>query len=304
MRILVTGGAGFIGSHTVEVLLADGHEVVVLDDLSSGSRENLTGLSADLRVGDLRDQDAVDGAVSSVDGVVHLAGYISVPGSLADPVRSTEINILGTAILLDACRRHSVGRLVFASSAAVYGDRATVPVREGSLPEPTSPYGVQKLTGEHLCRVASQSGGPDTVSLRFFNVYGPRQSPNSDYAAVIPIFRDRCRQGLPLVFYGDGRQTRDFVRVNDVADGILRALQFPTALGGDVFNLARGDATTIEHLAREISRIAGSELPPQMEPARPGDITHSVADVTKLRAVFGWSPPTELTAGLLAFGRR
>ena len=301
MRILVTGGAGFIGSHTVRALLTVGHEVVVLDDLSTGFRENLADTGAELRVGDLCDRETVESVLAGVSGVVHLAGYVSVPGSLAKPVESSRINILGTAQLLESCQTHGVGRLVFASSAAVYGDRATIPVREDSVPEPTSPYGVQKLAGEHLCRVAAQHGGPDTVSFRFFNVYGARQSPTSDYAAVIPIFRDRCSLGQPLKIYGDGLQTRDFIHAGDLADGIVRALTFASPFSGEVFNLARGDATTILELAREISREAGVEVPIEHAPERTGDIAHSVADLSKLERVFDWTPPTPLAEGLKRF---
>ena len=298
MRVCVTGGAGFIGSHTVEALVRGGHEVVVLDDLSSGRRENLGDLSVDLIVGDVRDADAVRRAVHGASAVVHFAGYISVPGSIADPVGSSEINLVGTAHVLAEGRRAGVGRVVFASSAAVYGDVETSPVAESVPKQPTSPYGVQKLAGEHLCRVSAQTGGPDALSFRFFNVYGERQSPDSDYAAVVPIFRDRCRRGLPLRIFGDGRQTRDFVQVTDVAGAIVRAVEAEGRFGGESLNLARGETTSIEELAREIAMAAGVECTIEYAEPRPGDILHSVADLTRLREVLAWTPPTALAAGL------
>ena len=298
MRVCVTGGAGFIGSHTVEALVRSGHEVVVLDNLSTGDRESLGDLPVELIVGDIRDAGAVRESLRGANSVIHFAGYISVPGSIADPVGSSEINLVGTAQVLAEAERAECGRIVFASSAAVYGDVATSPVLESTAKKPTSPYGVQKLAGEHLCRVSSLNGGPDALSFRFFNVYGERQSIDSDYAAVVPIFRDRCRRGLPLRIYGDGKQTRDFVHVKDVAEAMVRAVEADGRFNGTALNLARGESTTIEELARTMGGVAGVEAVIEFADPRPGDIRHSVADLTELRARLGWSPATSLVEGL------
>lgn len=298
MRIVVTGGAGFIGSHAAADLARAGHDVVVLDDLSTGKRENLDGAPVEWVIGDVRDRDAVARAVAGADGVLHLAGFVSVPGSLALPVRSAEVNVIGTATILEECRRAGVRRLAFASSAAVYGDAASLAVAEWEPARPRSPYGAQKLAGEHLCRVAAEPSGLDTVSFRFFNVYGARQARDSGYAAVIPEFRDRCARGLAPRIHGDGAQTRDFVHVADVVEGLRRALGSPTPFAGEVFNLGRGEGMTIEDLAAEIARQSGLAVRAERAPARAGDIRRSVADLTKLRAAFGWSPPTALAEGL------
>jgi len=298
MRILVTGGAGFIGSHAAVSLVRGGHEVMVLDDLSSGRRENLDEVPVEWAVADIRDREAVARALVGVEGVLHLAGFVSVPGSIAEPVRSAEVNVIGTALLLEESRRAGVRRVVLASSAAVYGDGVRVPTAETESPRPRSPYGAQKLAAEHLLRVAAETGGPDTVSFRFFNVYGTRQSPDSDYAAVIPLLGERCARGLAPRIFGDGGQTRDFVLVADVVEGLRRALSSEQDFGGEVFNLARGEASAISMLAAEIAAQHGVSVAPERLPPRAGDIRHSVADLTKLRAAFGWSPPTPLAEGL------
>ncbi len=298
-RVVVTGGAGFIGSHLVEALIARGVETVVFDDLSSGDPKNVEHLDCTLIIGDLRDRAAVATALEGADGVLHHAAIPSVPGSVADPVGTASVNIVGTAMLLDECRRAGVARLVFASSSAIYGEPARVPLSEDDPARPLSPYGVHKLTGEALCRVASETGGPDTVSFRYFNVFGPRQKVDSDYAAAIPIFQQRCAAGELPTIYGDGSQTRDFVHVSDVATANLMALERAEPFGGDVFNLARGEDIRIDALARLIlSQHDRSEEPVFADP-RAGDIVHSVANIEKLKRAFGgWGPSITLEDGL------
>ncbi|MEM7260725.1 MAG: NAD-dependent epimerase/dehydratase family protein, partial [Planctomycetota bacterium] len=247
-RVLVTGGAGFIGSHLVERLERAGIDVVVLDDFSSGHRENLAGRNCTIVSGDLRDPDAVRNALDGVDGVLHHAAIPSVPGSVEDPIGTGSVNIMGTANLLDQCRGLAVKRIVFASSSAVYGEPESMPLTEDSATRPLSPYGVHKLAGEHLLRVASLTDGIDTVSFRYFNVFGPRQRADSDYAAAIPIFQDKCAGGETPTIYGDGSQTRDFVHVSDVAEANFRALTRDENFGGAVFNLGRGEAIRIDEL--------------------------------------------------------
>ena len=302
-RVLVTGGAGFIGSHLVEQLEANGYETVVYDDFSTGRHENLDGRSCEIVTGDLRDRSRLGIALRDVDFVLHYAAIASVPASVADPVKSARVNVQGTACLLDEARRAEVRRIVFASSSAVYGESAAV-LAESAAPYPVSPYGVHKLTGEHLCRVSAQSGGPDAVSFRYFNVYGPRQRADSDYAAAIPIFRACCANGEHPTIYGDGRQTRDFIHVEDVARANLLALERIAPFDGAVINVGRGESITIDALARAVMRCYGLDGDPQHAPARTGDIRQSVSDVSRLRVEMnGWSPRISLTEGLETFAR-
>ncbi|MCA8959751.1 MAG: NAD-dependent epimerase/dehydratase family protein [Planctomycetes bacterium] len=302
-RVLVTGGAGFIGSHLVERLEAHGHETVVYDDFSTGRRENLEGRACEIVHGDIRDRATLRAALRDVDFVLHYAALASVPASVADPVGAAGINIEGTALLLDECRRAEVRRLVFASSSAVYGNATTVLTENAPLC-PVSPYGVHKLTGEHLCRVSAQGGGPDAVSFRYFNVYGPRQRADSDYAAAIPIFRARCADGETPTIYGDGDQTRDFVHVEDVAHANLLAIERSTPFDGAVLNVARGESVTIGDLARAVMQSYGVSGEPTYAPPRAGDIRRSVSDVSRLRIELdGWSPTIGLAEGLASFER-
>ncbi len=299
MRILITGGAGFIGSHLVEGFASDGHDLVVLDDFSSGRRENLGDLSAEfeLIVGDLRDREVVRKSLRGVEAVIHHAAIASVPASLESPSETGSVNIQGTALLLEESRRAEVSRVVLASSSAIYGE-GLPPLGEGAPTLPLSPYGAHKLAGEHIARSISLAGGPDSVSLRYFNVYGPRQRDDSDYAAAIPIFFRRIEEGLNPLIYGDGTQTRDFVHVDDVVEANRRAVTAPGRFDGESFNIASGAPISIAALAGEILRIAESDLPIEFAPARAGDIVHSHASVEKLRAVFGWSPSISLADGL------
>ncbi len=300
MRILITGGAGFIGSHLVEGLANDGHEVIVLDNFSTGRSENLVGrdIGFELIVGDLRDRDVVRKSLQGVEAVFHHAANVSVPASIESPVETGSVNLQGSAILLEEARAAAVQRVIIASSSAVYGN-TPVPLEETGRITPLSPYGVQKLAVEHLARTISHSGGPDTVSLRYFNVYGPRQSAESAYAAAIPIFFRCVEEGIDLPIYGDGTQTRDFVHVHDVVEANRRVLLREQCWNGETFNVARGIPTSIDELVQQIIQLTGqSQLKLQNSPPRSGDIQHSHASIEKLRATLGWSPKISLEEGL------
>lgn len=299
MRILVTGGAGFIGSHLVEGLARDGEDVIALDDLSTGRSENLCGLGVgfELIVGDIRDREVLRKSLSGVDTVLHHAAIASVPRSIEEPFLTGSVNIQGSALILEEARTAGVARVVFASSSAVYGDSAS-PLAEDSPTVPRSPYGVQKLAVEHLARTFCLSGGPDVVSLRYFNVYGPRQRADSDYAAAIPNFCRRVEEGLAPIVHGDGEQSRDFVHVRDVVEIHRRILSSTEPWGGEVLNVASGIATRIEDLATTICVLGGLEIDLEHAPARAGDIRHSHASVSKLQRLLGWAPTISLGEGL------
>ncbi|MFQ5655449.1 MAG: NAD-dependent epimerase/dehydratase family protein [Planctomycetota bacterium] len=300
MRILITGGAGFIGSHLVEACVERGDEVVVLDDLSTGRRENLAAVAGrvELHEGDLRDRDLLRGSLVGVEGVLHHAAIPSVVRSLVEPHETASVNLMGTVLLLDECRRAAVGRLLFASSSAVYGEPARLPLAESDPVLPLSAYGAHKLAAEHLCRIASLAGGPDTASLRYFNVYGSRQRADSDYAAVIPKFREACARGEAPRIFGDGEQTRDFVHVRDVVEANLRLLDHPEPWQGEVFHVASGSSTRIIDLAQLIAAESGCDEDPVFAPPRPGDVRRSAASVRKLADALGWSPGISLEEGL------
>lgn len=299
MRHLVTGGAGFIGSHIAAALLARGSSVVVLDDMSSGRDENLAVLSGDVTVirGDLCDGDVVGRALRGVDAVVHHAAMPSVAASIDDPVRTDEVNVHGTVRLLELARAAGVRRFVFAASAAAYGDDPELPKHEDMRPAPLSPYAVSKVAGEHYVRIFAELYGMQTMSLRYFNVFGPRQDPNSDYAAVIPKFITAMRAGRRPQIFGDGEQTRDFCYVEDVVDANLRALSCEDARG-QVVNVAGGEAITINELVGALNRALGTEIAPEHRDPRPGDIRHSRAHVGRARELLGWSPTVGVEEGL------
>ncbi len=300
-QALVTGGAGFIGSHLVAELIRRGIAVRVLDNLSSGDPDNLKGFGKQIvfHDGDIRNAVACRNACRGVDTVFHLAALVSVPQSVADPVQSEAINSGGTLNLLLAARDSKVRRFVFSSSAAVYGDTDVIPTPEKTLPAPNSPYGIQKLMGEHYARNFTRLYGLETVSLRYFNVYGPRQNPRSEYAAVIPKFLTRLLAGeAPLVF-GDGEQTRDFCSVRDVVAANLLAAETtnPEAIGS-VFNVAGGKRISLNTLLAQIQEVSGLTLPARYEAARSGDIRHSGANIRRARALLGFKPRVTLAAGL------
>ncbi|MCS6775159.1 MAG: SDR family oxidoreductase [Chloroherpetonaceae bacterium] len=300
-RALVTGGAGFIGSHLVRELLARGVTVRVLDNLSSGREENLQGLrgKVDFHQGDIRNAVACRNACQGVDIVFHLAAMVSVPQSVADPVQADAINIGGTLNMLLAARDQKVRRFIFSSSSAVYGDTDVLPTPETVLPLPASPYGVQKLTGEHYARNFTRLYGLETISLRYFNVFGPRQNPDSAYAAVIPKFLSRLVAGQSPIVFGDGEQTRDFLAVQDVVAANLLAAGTDNPLAiGEVFNIAGGQRISLNQLLVVMRDLTGRDIPAEYHPPRPGDILHSGADITRARTLLGFNPSLPLREGL------
>jgi UDP-glucose 4-epimerase len=295
---LVTGGAGFIGSHLVRFLLTRG-QVRVLDDFSSGTLDNLTEVLPHIELlrGSVTDAALVQKAVEGCEVVFHLAAQVSVPLSLEQPVETFEVNLYGTQLLLEAARQAGVRRFVFASSAAVYGDAPRLPKRETMLPRPISPYAWSKWYGELLCRDYWRVYGVPTVSLRFFNVYGPRQNPCSQYAAVIPRWITAALTDRKPIVYGDGKQTRDFVYIEDLLQGLWLAAEHPEAVGR-VFNLASGRAYSLLELLQAIEEAVGSPLEPQFTSPRPGDIRHSFADIRAARGILGYEPRISLQEGI------
>ncbi|HET9122587.1 MAG TPA: NAD-dependent epimerase/dehydratase family protein [Acidiferrobacteraceae bacterium] len=299
MRVLVTGGAGFIGSHLVERLVEDGHHVRVLDNLSSGRRENLAAVfdRVDLMIGDIRDRGDVAYALRDREAVVHLAAVASVPASMADPAGTHETNFEGTLKLLDAARRSPVRRFLYASSAAIYGDSAALPLREEVAPMPLSPYAADKLAGEFYLRFYTERFGLSTTAFRFFNIYGPRQDPSSPYSGVISRFLSAVMAGQPVRLFGDGRQTRDFVYVADVVEVLVAAL---SAMVPEFFavNIGTGREQSLLSLVENLEQVLGRPIGRQHEPRREGDIVRSCADVTRLKRLFGFGCSTTLQTGL------
>jgi len=301
MLYLVTGGAGFIGSHLAEALCARGDRVRVLDDLSSGRPENLDHIGGDvaLRVGSITDADALAEAAAGADGIFHLAARVSVPRSVEDPVGSGRTNVEGTTRVLLAARDAGCRRVVIASSSSIYGDATSPPVPEDARPHPLSPYAAQKLMGEHLARMAHPLWGVHAVSVRFFNVFGPRQDPSSAYAAVIPKFLARALGGSPPRIFGDGLQSRDFTFVSDAAAGMLCAMDAESVRPGRVFNIAGGRTTTVLEVARTLAELAGRPgLEPIHDPPRAGDIRHSHAAVERAREELGFVAAVPVEEGL------
>jgi UDP-glucose 4-epimerase len=292
---LVTGGAGFIGSHLCDALVARGDRVRVLDDLSTGRRANLPP-GVELIVGDVADAAVVRDAVAGVDGCFHLAAIASVSRGVDDWLGTHRTNLTGIITIFEALLRRQV-KVVYASSAAVYGDCPTQPVTETAPARPLSAYGADKLGCELHARVAAHVHGIPTVGLRFFNVYGPRQDPNSPYSGVISIFCERARSGAALDIHDDGQQTRDFVYVADVVTALLAAMRRPTDEAA-VFNVCTGVATQVRELARTIARLAGREPEMRYLPPRPGDIRASVGSPTAARAALGLGSPLVLDDGL------
>jgi len=300
-RILVTGGAGFIGSHLVDHLLTNGFEVTVLDNVSTGRMENLSHLQKrkDFHFikGDIRDSDLVGKAVKDVDVVFHEAALVSVTRSVENPVLTNDVNVTGTLNLLKACLDAGVKRFVHASSSSVYGETKTLPKHENLVPQPISPYAVSKLAAENYVKVFRQVYGLETVCLRYFNVYGPRQAYGS-YSGVITIFINRLMKNQPPVIYGDGEQIRDFTNVQDVVEANMLAMNNEKA-AGEVFNIATGEATTINHLAKLLLQIMEkTNLKPVYQGPRPGDIRRSYADVSRARKILGYEPKIALRKGL------
>ena len=294
MNILITGGAGFIGSNLAEELL-EKHEVVIIDDLSTGRVENVENLDVELVRGSITDPDLLKENFRGVDYVFHQAALPSVQRSVEDPVRANEVNVCGTLNVLVAARDAGVAKVMYASSSSAYGDMPELPKREDMKPDPKSPYAVAKLTGEYYCRVFNEIYGLNTVALRYFNVYGPRQDPASDYAAVIPKFVNRIMAGKAPTIYGDGEQTRDFTFVRDVVQANVRAME-SDATG--VFNVAAGTRISVNDLAGMIMGIIGNRVDCVYEEPRAGDVRDSLGDISKARAGFGYVPRYGMEDGL------
>lgn len=291
---LVTGGAGFIGSHAVERLLASKRRVRVVDNFLTGRRSNVRG---ELLEGDIGDRAFIRGALKGVTRVIHLAALPSVPRSVERPLDSNRHNCDALMVLLEEARAAKAKRFVFASSSSVYGERPGFPRRERQSPLPVSPYAVTKYAAEHYVRLFSQTLGLEAVSLRFFNVYGPRQDPDSPYAAVIPKFIRALVRGEPMPVHGDGKQERDFTYVEDVVDGVLRAAHRP-GVAGRTINVASGRTTTVLELAQKLAAIAGRPCRIEFLPPRAGDVRKSFADISLARRLLGFAPRFSLEEGL------
>ena len=298
MNYLVTGGAGFIGSHITDRLLADGHSVRILDNFSTGKRENIPAAPAvEVIEGDVGDIETVRHAMQGIDYVFHEAAIASVPETVGNPLSSERVNYRGTLNILESARHAGVKRVVFACSAAVYGDLPELPKREDMPLKPLSPYAVDKLASEHACQVYTRLYGLEAVALRYFNVFGPRQDPSSPYSGVISIFSDCLRQGKQPVIYGDGEQTRDFVFVSDVVEANIRAAA-STPAAGRAINIATGNTLSINDMLRTICRLQGQPFDPDYQPGRQGDIQHSRADIGLARQYLDWEPVIGFETGL------
>ena len=306
VRVLVTGGAGFIGSHLCERLVRDGHDVTVIDNLSTGRKGNLSGLRGHRAVrlvkGDIRNHVMTTRVMQGIEAVVHLAAIISVPYSISHPITTNQVNVDGTVNLLSsACKRH-VSKFVNISSCAVYGEAKRLPIDEQHPKAPLSPYAASKLCSEIYCEAFHEAYGLDTTVLRLFNVYGPRQEGNP-YAGVIVQFKERLMKGTPPLVYGDGKQTRDFVHVYDVVEAICECLE-DRRTGVKVFNIGSGSPTSISELADLMSALSQTNVRPVYSSPRQGDILHSYADITKARTELGYQPRVSLEEGLRMIMRK
>ncbi|HET55153.1 MAG TPA: SDR family oxidoreductase [Ignavibacteria bacterium] len=298
---LVTGGAGFIGSNIVEALVEKGEEVRVLDNFSTGRRDNLTSFmdKIELFEGDVRSYHIVHEAVNGVDYILHQAALPSVPRSVKDPVTTNEVNVNGTLNILNAAKDAGVKRVVFASSSSVYGDLDVLPKTEDMLPKPLSPYAVSKLAGEKYCQVFTQMYGLETVCLRYFNVFGPRQDPTSQYSAVIPKFITMIKNDKPPTIYGDGEQSRDFTFVENVVQANLLACgNCAEDLSGEVFNIACGKRVTVNKLVESVNEIMGTSVKPQYAEPRIGDVKHSLANIRRAQQILTYEPSCQFNEGI------
>ncbi|MBI1987643.1 MAG: SDR family oxidoreductase [Nitrospinae bacterium] len=299
MRFLITGGAGFIGSHLAAALLRAGGEVRVFDNFSTGKRENLQGLPGlEILEGDLRELEAIQRACRGVDTLFHQGALPSVARSLEDPLESTWVNAVGTLHVLMAAHQSGVKKVIYASSSSAYGNSPALPKSEGMKPDPLSPYAVSKLAGEEYCKVFAHAYGLETVSLRYFNVFGPRQDPLSFYAAVIPKFIQLALMGEPLPIFGDGEQSRDFTYIDNVVQANLLAMRAEGA-PGQVFNIGCGERITLNQLVEELGGILGRDLPRGYHAPRPGDVRHSLADISKAQSLLGYQPAVGFREGLI-----
>jgi nucleoside-diphosphate-sugar epimerase len=299
LRYLVTGGAGFIGSNIVDELVRRGHSVVVLDDLSSGSEESLAGVrpKIDLRIGSITDLATAQSVCVGVDYVIHLAARTSVPKSVKDPVETNSVNIDGTLNVLVAARDAKVRRFVYAASSSAYGETPTLPKTESMQPEPISPYGVTKFVGELYAQVFGRVYGLENASVRYFNVFGPRQDPTSQYSGVLSRFMLAVLKGEPLVIYGDGEQSRDFTYIDNIVDETLRACEASGA-SGKVFNGGTGARITLNEVVKLLEKITGKKIQAKYDPPRDGDIRDSQADISLARKILGYEPRVLFEEGL------
>ena len=299
MKVLVTGGAGFIGSHIATRLVEQGDQVRILDNFANSSRVNLDHIKDDIDLieGDLRSVEDVTSAVDGVELIFHEGALGSVPRSIADPHTSFDVNVMGTLNVLNAARKAGTRRVVYASSSSAYGNTPVLPKREDMTPQPISPYAVSKLSAEQLCRAFFLTYGQETVALRYFNVFGPRQSPDSQYAAVMPKFMKAYTSGEQPTIFGDGEQSRSFTYIDNVVDGNLLAGSAPKA-AGQMMNLASDKNFSVNHIAREIARLLNVDFNPTYAPPRQGDVRDSLADITIARDVLGWEPAISLEEGL------
>lgn len=296
---LVTGGAGFIGSHLAHALVRRGERVRVVDSLVTGKRQNLADLDVEFIAGDLANEAVARAAVGGVDIVLHQAAIPSVPRSVADPMTSHRANVEATLTVLVAARDAGVRRVVYAGSSSAYGNTATLPKQEDMPPRPLSPYALQKLVGEQYCAMFTELYGLETVTTRYFNVFGPRQDPSSHYSGVIARFVSALLAGQRPTIFGDGEQTRDFTYIDNVVDGVLRAADAPGA-SGLVMNLATGGRTSLNQLLAMLQRLLGTSLEPLYEPDRPGDVRDSQASIARAQEVLGYRPTVSLEDGLAA----
>ncbi len=298
-RYLVTGGAGFIGSNVVHKLIELNHDVWVLDNFLTGKRENIADVLDQITLieGDLRDLPTVTRVCKNIDYVLHIGALPSVPRSVADPILTHDINITGTLNVLEAARQQNVKRVVFSSSSSVYGNTPTLPKHEDMPVNPLSPYATHKVSGEFYCRIYNDIYNLETVCLRYFNVFGPRQNPNSQYAAVIPKFISAFQTGRQLTIYGDGEQSRDFTYIENVVSANIVAATAPNA-AGEIINIACGHRITINELAYKIGEILGKDVKPQYESSRSGDVKHSLADISKAEKLLNYSSLVDIDSGL------
>jgi UDP-glucose 4-epimerase len=298
-RYLITGGAGFIGANLAHALVARGESVRILDDFSTGRPQNLRGIEDRIEIlrGDIRAPAVVAQAVRGVEIILHQAALNSNPRSLKEPGPTNAVNVDGTLLLLEAARAAGTRRVIYASSSSVYGDTPALPKTEDLTLSPMAPYGVSKLAAEYYCRVFSGVYGLETVSLRYFNVFGPRQHPDSEYAAVIPRFLRRMLAGHRPVIFGDGEQSRDFTAVENVVAANLLAADATRGVG-EVFNIACGQTSTLNQLVAWLNEVLGTDLPPIYEPPRPADIRHSYASIRKAEEMLGYRPTLDVQAGL------
>jgi len=296
---LVTGGAGFIGSHIAHRLLREGAKVRIVDNLSTGKKERLRDVERCIEFieDDITDRRVCDRTVQGVEYVLHQAAVPSVHRSIQDPVETNRANIIGTLNLLESCREHGVRRLVYAASSSAYGDTQVLPKKEDMAPNPLSPYALQKFIGERYCKLYNDLYGLETVSLRYFNVFGPSQDPWSEYSAVIPKFATRLQSGQSLVVYGDGEQSRDFTYIDNVVEANILAIKAPRTAGA-VINIGCGESLTLNRLIRFLEEILRVQAVVDYEPPRRGDVRHSLADISLARDVLGYQPKVTVLEGL------